>query len=220
MFRSNSFNINRSSLSGSLSRSKSVSDIGSESLDHRVFIKIKEVNAEEFSSRLDFILLTSMKDPEWYCEKGPVPLDPEQNRWNNGYERAHGGFRTMDLNLSYGNYEEESQFFVVYYKIYPVGAAQCTPKKDNAPSLLNVDQFSFHLGIENCECMLMEHLVNHSQELGLGGRLKDSPLPDTIPFYYRMGFTPLDFNAKFMYLDPATSPQWYFKDGKYKYCGR
>ncbi|PHM37405.1 N-acetyltransferase [Xenorhabdus mauleonii] len=231
MFRSNSFNINHPSLSGSLSRSKSVPDMGLASFDIRMFIRSKEVSAAEARNAADLILTKTMKDSEWPCDMKAELLDDEQKRWNDRYHNAYGIFRTIDINFTYfDDFGKEAKFFVIYYKNVPIGISMCTPKMDHVPSLLELDYFGLHCGMRNCGYLFMEYMVNKSHELGLNGRLKISPIKGTERFYINMGFAPFNTvldNAEakpsksdnLLYLNPSENSKWHIINGKYKYIG-
>ncbi|WP_169926594.1 GNAT family N-acetyltransferase [Xenorhabdus stockiae] len=214
MFRSKSFNVPHPMGLGSLTRTKSFSELWLTSIDIRWFITVREVKASDALHATRMIKNKTML-PDWKVDDSSGPISSEQQSWNARYGESLDIFVGIEENIA--GYIADSKnisklgmvFFVAYFKGVPVGVMQLSMKH----KLPHIYLLATHCGIRGCGPFLVEYAVNKSQQSGKKGKLKLQPFEKAKPAYMKMGFIDKGRNLE---LDPAKRPDKWIWDGHSK----
>ncbi|WP_426576378.1 GNAT family N-acetyltransferase [Xenorhabdus stockiae] len=213
MFRSKSFNIPHPIGSGSLTRSKSFSELWLKSIDIRYFIAVREVKASAALNATRMIMKETMLQ-DW---RSSDSFSSEQQSWNARYDESLDIFEGIEENIA--GYIADSKnisklgmvFFVAYFKGVSVGVMQLSMKH----KLPHISLLATHCGIRGCGPFLVEYAVNKSQQSGKKGKLKLQPFEKAKPAYMKMGFINKGRNLE---LDPAKRPdKWIWDKNSKRY---
>ncbi|PHM77337.1 GNAT family N-acetyltransferase [Xenorhabdus cabanillasii] len=212
MFRSKSFNINNRSVGfGSLTRSKSCSDMYTTLVNMKTFITIKEVSPEEALYATEKMLTETMADDWFYFDF--LKLDEEQERWKMRYNQAYNILNCISTNAKLQSMRDKTGgskkfFFVAYFRSIPVGALQLLVKDNHENELPEVSFLATHCGIRGCGILLIESAVNKSQQSGMEGKLQLSPYERARSAYMAMGFTRVGGHLELYPADRSDKWKW------------
>ncbi|WP_340610435.1 GNAT family N-acetyltransferase [Xenorhabdus bharatensis] len=227
MFRSKSFNIPRAVDCSSLTRSKSISDMYTASVDMKIFITIKEVSPKEASRATDVMMDETMTPDDWYYFYSPKP-DEDKIKWEKRYSDSievinyiarNAVLQSMPPVLGRANYPGANKFFfVAYFKGVPVGALQLSEYDKDEHDIPKVDFLATHCGIRGCGILLIEYAVNKSQQLGKKGKLRLQPYSGAKIAYMNMGFIEEKGNKNNLELHPdERTDKWIWSNNDQSY---
>ncbi|PHM45065.1 N-acetyltransferase [Xenorhabdus mauleonii] len=230
LFRSKSFNINRSDNSNSLNRSQSSPNLSSLSFDAKASLVSEKISLSK-AYEISRLIKLRIENSKWKLKLDKKERrDTELRNWNDRCIYSCGVLQSIQERVGRTlrediHEQEKYHCFVANFRGTPVGVLILTiteKKLLNAPKFLPdiplILDISTHPGIRGGGISLIECAVNVSYQLGKNGVVQLTPIDESEGSYKYMGFNKIQSNRLvFMVLRPAESPKWQLIEGRYRF---